>query len=383
LPDKIVLAYSGGLETSAAIPWLKEQYHAEVIAVTLDLGQGRELTQIRERAMAAGAIRCHVLDVRDEFAHQYVLPALKADALDEGRYPLVTALGRPLIAKKLIEIAIMENAPAVAHGCTGPRGDRTGLDLSARAINPAITVIAPRRIWGMTGPQVLEYAHARNVPVPVTTGSAYTSDRNVWGRSVAGGVLDDSWSEPPEDIYTLTKSPACAPDAAAYVEIDWEKGVPVAVSGVAMPLTELIGSLETIAGVHGVGRLDAVEHRRIGQSREIYEAPAAIVLHTAHRELEALVTDCDLQRLKHRLSQEYVEIVHNGPWVSHAREALDAFVGAVQERVTGTVRLKLYKGGCHVVGRKSPFALGDRDSAHHGEDNRSSAADRSATTMAH
>ena len=371
LPDKIVLAYSGGLDTSIAIAWLKEKYQAEVIAVTLDLGQGRELTQIRERAMVAGAIRCHVLDMRDEFARDYVLPALKAGALYEGRHPLATALGRPLIAKKLVDIARMENATAIAHGCTGKGNDQVRIDVSVRAIDPGMNVIAPGRVWGMTRAEEIDYARVRNVPVPTTTGSPYSTDRNLWGRSIECGVLEDPWNEPPEDIYALTKSPAQAPDMPAYVEVEWEKGAPISVSGVAMPLTELISSLETIAGVHRVGRIDTVENRLIGiKSREIYEAPAAVVLHTAHREIEGLVITRDLQRLKHRLSQEYADIVYNGLWISRTREAIDAFVQTVQEHVTGTVRLKLYKGGCHVVGRKSPFALYDRDLAIYGEGDR-------------
>jgi argininosuccinate synthase len=358
--DRIVLAYSGGLDTSVAIPWLKEQYNAEVIAVTLDLGQGRELTQIRERAMATGAVRCHVLDVREEFAREYILPALQAGAMYEERYPLATALGRPLIAKKLVEIAQMENATAIAHGCTGKGNDQVRIDVSARAIDPKIRVIAPARVWGMTRPEEIEYARVRGIPVPTTNASPYSTDENLWGRSIECGVLEDPWNEPPDDIYALTKSPAEAPDVAAYVEIEWVKGVPTAVNGVVMPLTELIGSLETIAGVHGVGRIDMVENRLVGiKSREIYEAPAGIVLHDAHRELEGMVIPKDLQRLKQRLAQEYADIVYNGLWFAPTREAIDAFVANVQQRVTGTVRLKLYKGDCRVVGRKSPFALYD------------------------
>jgi argininosuccinate synthase len=361
---RIVLAYSGGLDTSVAIPWLKEKYNAEVIAVTLDLGQGRELTQIRERAMSTGAVRCHVLDVREEFARDYILPALQAGAMYEERYPLATALGRPLIAKKLVEIAQMENASAIAHGCTGKGNDQVRIDVSARAIDPTIQVIAPARVWGMTRPEEIEYARVRNVAVPTTKASPYSTDENLWGRSIECGMLEDPWNEPPDDIYTLTKSPAEAPDAPAYVEIEWVKGVPTAVNGVAMPLIELIGSLETIAGVHGVGRIDMVENRLVGiKSREIYEAPAGIVLHKAHRELEGLVIPKDLQRLKQRLSQEYADIVYNGLWFAPTREAIDAFVANVQQRVTGTVRLKLYKGDCRVVGRKSPYALYDHDLA--------------------
>jgi argininosuccinate synthase len=365
---KIVLAYSGGLDTSVAIPWLKEKYNAEVIAVTLDLGQGRELNQIRERAIGAGAVRCHVLDVREEFARDYILPALQAGAMYEERYPLATALGRPLIAKKLVEIAQMENATAIAHGCTGKGNDQVRIDVSARAIDPAIQVIAPARVWGMSRPEEIEYARARNVPVPTTKASPYSTDENLWGRSIECGVLEDPWNEPPDEIYSLTKSPAEAPDAPAYVEIEWAKGVPVAVNGVTMPLTELIGSLETIAGAHGVGRIDMVENRLVGiKSREIYEAPAGIVLHKAHRELEGMVIPKDLQRLKQRLSQEYADIVYNGLWFSPTRDAIDAFVANVQPRVTGTVRLKLFKGDCRVVGRKSPFALYDHGLATYDE----------------
>ena len=355
---RIVLAYSGGLDTSVAIPWLKEKYGAEIIAVTLDLGQGRELNQIRERAMSTGAIRCHVLDVREEFARDYILPALQADALYEERYPLATALSRPLIARKLVEIARMENAGAIAHGCTGKGNDQVRIDVSARAIDPDIEVIAPAREWGMTRPEEIAYARARNVSVPTTIASPYSTDQNLWGRSIECGVLEDPWNEPPDDIYALTKAPADAPDVPAYVEIGWQDGVPATVNGVEMPLVELIDSLETIAGVHGVGRIDMVENRLVGiKSREVYEAPAALLLHLAHRELEGFVIPRDLQRVKLRLSQDYADLVYNGLWFSPTRSAIDAFVQDVQRRVTGAIRLKLYKGSCRVVGRKSPFAL--------------------------
>jgi argininosuccinate synthase len=376
---RIVLAYSGGLDTSVAIPWLKDKYAAEVIAVALDLGQGAELNQVRERAIAAGAARCHVLDVREEFARDYILPALQADALYEERYPLATALGRPLIAKKLIEIARMENAAAIAHGGTDKGNDQVRIDVSARAIDPRMTVIAPAREWEMTRSDEIEYARVRNVAVPATTENPYRVDRNLWGRSIECGVLEDPWTEPPDDIYTLTKSPAAAPDVAAYVQIEWQNGVPVAVSGVEMSLVELIASLETIAGVHGVGRIDMVENRVVGiksrpstdargapsrvEGREIYEAPAALLLHMAHREIEGLVVSKDLQRLKQRLSQEYADLVYNGLWFSQTRAAIDAFMQSIQQRVTGTIRLKLFKGDCRVVGRKSPFALYDHGRA--------------------
>jgi argininosuccinate synthase len=368
-----VLAHSGGLDTSVAIPWLREKYDSEVIAVTLDVGQGRELNQIRERAMATGAIRCHVLDVRDEFARDYVLPALQAGALYDERHPMATALSRPLIAKKLVDIAHMENATAVAHGCAGESHDHKRIDLCVRAIDRAISVIAPAREWGMTRQEEIAYARARNVSVPVNVAAPFSVDQNLWGRSVECRSIEDPWTEPAEDIYTLTKSPAAAPAQPAYVEVTWHEGVPVAINGVEMPLAELIDSLETIAGVHGVGRIDALERRRRGiMSRQIHEAPAATLLHEAHRELEALVIPKDLQRLKRRLSQEYADIVYNGQWFSPMRSALDAFMRDVQPRVTGTIRLKLYKGHSTVAGRKSPFALNNEGPAAYDARQRSS-----------
>jgi argininosuccinate synthase len=376
LPEKIILAYSGGLDTSVAIPWLKETHGVEIIAVALDLGQGRELNQIRERALSSGAIRCHVLDVREEFARDYILPALQAGALYEDRYPLATALSRPLIARKLVDIAHMENATAIAHGCTGKGNDQVRIDVSARAIDPGISVIAPAREWRMSRPEEIAYARARNISVPTTIASPYSTDQNLWGRSIECGVLDDLSSEPPDNIYTLTKSPAEAPEAPAYVEIGWQEGVPKSVNGVDMPLVELIDSLETIAGVHGVGRIDMVENRLVGiKSREIYEAPAAMLLHQTHRELEGLVIPKDLQRLKQRLAQEYADIVYNGLWFSPIRSAIDAFVQHVQPRVTGEIHLKLFKGDSRVVGRKSTFALYDHGLA---TDNEGDTFDHSA-----
>ena len=367
--ERIVLAYSGGLDTSVAIPWLAEKYQAEIVAVTLDLGQGRELDDVRERAMAVGAVRCHVLDVRAEFAEQYVLPALQAGALYEGQYPLATALGRPLIAKRLVEIAEMESAGAIAHGCTGKGNDQVRIDVSARALNRAIRVVAPAREWGMSRPAEIAYARERGIPVPVTVDSPYSTDSNLWGKSIECGALEDPWTEPPEEVYTLTKSPAAAPDAPAHVELDFERGVPTAINGVAMSLVELIGSLETIAGAHGVGRIDMVENRLVGiKSREIYEAPAAVVLHMAHRELETLVIPRDLERITQRLASEYADLVYNGLWFAPVRRAIDALVAEVQQQVTGRVRLKLFKGHCRVVGRKSPYALYERALATYDEE---------------
>ncbi len=358
--QKIVLAYSGGLDTSVAIPWLAERYGAEVIAVTLDLGQGRELADIRDRALAIGAVRAHVIDARETFAREFILPALQAGAIYEERYPLATALGRPLIARTLVEIARIEGATAIAHGCTGKGNDQVRIDVSARAIDPDIQVIAPAREWGLTRPQEIEYARQRGIPVPATVDSPYSTDANLWGRSIECGVLEDPWAEPPEEIYTLTRPPAECPDTPAYVEVAFEAGVPVAVNGVAMGFVELISSLETIAGTHGVGRVDMVENRLVGiKSREIYEAPAAVVLHAAHRELESFVIPRDLERIARDLGRTYADLVYNGQWFTPTREAIDAFVAKVQERVTGVVRLKLFKGACTVVGRSSPHALYD------------------------
>ncbi len=356
--QRIVLAYSGGLDTSVAIPWLAERYDAEIIAVTLDLGQGKELDAVRERAMATGAAGCHVVDVREEFAREYILPALQAHALYEDQYPLATALGRPLIACKLVEIAQREGATAIAHGCTGKGNDQVRLDVAVRALDSSLSVIAPARVWGMTRADEIEYARARNISVPATIESPYSTDANLWGRSIECGVLADPWAEPPEDVFTLTKAPGAAPDIPAYVELTFEAGVPVAVNGIAMPLTELIAAVGTIAGSHGVGRIDVIENRLVGiKSREIYEAPAAVTLHAAHRELEALVVTRDLHRLKRELAVRYADLVYNGLWFTPTREAIDAFVGSVQARVTGTVRLKLFKGSLLVVGRTSPYAL--------------------------
>ena len=356
--ERIVLAYSGGLDTSVAVRWLAERYDAEIVAVTMDLGQGKELDDIRERALGVGAVRSHVVDVREEFAQQYVLPALQAGAVYEGKYPLATALGRPLITQKLIEIAEFENAGIIAHGCTGKGNDQVRMDVSARALNPDIRVVAPAREWGMTRPDEIEYARAHGIPIPASVDNPYSTDANLWGRSIECGVLEDPWVEPPEEIYMLTKAPEDCPEVPAYVEVEFEAGVPTKVNGVAMPLTELINSLDTIAGAHGVGRIDMLENRLVGiKSREIYEAPAATLLHVAHRELEAIVIPRDLERLKHDMGRTYADLVYNGLWFTPAREAIDAFVAKVQEGVNGVTRLKLYRGDCRVVGRKSPNAL--------------------------
>lgn len=360
--DRIVLAYSGGLDTTVAIPWLAEKYRAEIIAVTIDLGPGRALDDVRERALATGAARAHVLDLREEFAREYVLPALRAGAIYEGRYPLSTALGRPLIAKHLLEVARIEGAKAIAHGGSGRGDHEIRLEVAARALDPLYDVIAPARMWKMTRAEEIEYARSRGIPLPPSIDSPYRLDTNLWGRSIEYGALEDPWQEPPEEIYALTKSPAEAPNRAAYVEIEFDRGVPIGINGIAMPLLELIESLETIAGAHAIGRVDMVENRRPGiKSREIYEAPAAIALHTAHKELQSFVVPRDLERLTSELGVKYADLVYNGQWYSPTREAIDAFAARVEEKVSGTIRLKFFKGDCRVVGRSSPFALYDRD----------------------
>ena len=359
--DRIVLAYSGGLDTSVAIRWLAERYGADVVAVTLDLGQRTELADVRERALAAGAVRAHVLDAREEFARDCLLPALQAGAVDDQQDPLAIPLGRPLVAKHLVRIAEMEGARAVAHGCAGSGPGQVRLEVAVRALDPSIRIIAPAREWGMTRPDEMEYARRHQIPVPATVESPYRTEANLWGRSVEGGALDDPWADPPEAIYALTRPPAHGPDTPACVELAFERGVPVAINGIVMGLTELVASLETIAGAHGVGRIDRIENRPAGlASRKISEAPAAVVLHLAHRELEALAIPRDLGRLKRQLGRVYADLVRDGLWFTPTREAIDAFVAAIQPRVTGLVRLTLFKGHCRVVGRRLLFALDER-----------------------
>ncbi len=361
--DRIVLAYSGGLDTSVAIRWLAEKYGAEIVTVTMDLGQGKELEDARERALGLGAVRAHVRDLRDEFALGYILPALQAGAVYEHHYPLATALGRPLIARHLVDVARAEGATAVAHGCGTEKGnDAARIEQAVHKLNPDLEILAPLGLWDVARADKVIFARKRGIPVPVSADSPYTTDVNLWGRSIEYGVLDDPWLEPPADVYQLTRSPADAPNQPAYVEVEFEAGVPVAINGVSMSLVELIGSLETIAGAHGIGRIDMLENRLGGtKSREIYEAPAAVLLHAAHNELQKYVTPRDLARLASELGVKYADLVYTGLWYTPTREAIDALVAKVQERVTGAIRLKLFKGDYRVVGRKSRFALYDQD----------------------
>lgn len=353
MATRIVLAYTGGLETTALIPWLAEQRRADVITVTVDVGQGREFEAIRERALAAGAVRAHVVDGREAFAREFVLPALQANALYESRYPLATALSRPLIARTLVEVAGLEGASLVAHGCT-EHNDRVRIEEGIRALGPALQPLAPTCEWGFDRAAVLAYARAHGVPAPTVPDSPYRIDQNLWGRSIECGVIDDPWLEAPEDVYALTRSAEAAAPSPAYVEIAFERGEPVAINGVSMGLVELLDVLTTIAGQHGIGRIDMVENSVAGtKTREIYEAPAAVVLHAAHKELEVLVSPRELDRLSRELSIAYADLVYNGQWFSPMREALDAFFASVQSRVSGTIRAKLSRGACTMVGRRA------------------------------
>jgi argininosuccinate synthase len=353
--ERIVLGYTGDLETSIAIPWLADRHHAEIIAVALDLGQRTELVAVRERALALGATRCHVIDVRDELVRDYIVPALKAGALRDGA-PMPTALSRPLIARKLVDVARMEGAAAIAHGYGPGSRDATRIERAVRALAPFLTLLAPTHTWEMSAAQQIEYARARNIPASVIA-SGVRVDATLWGRTVEVDQPSAERAVPPDDLFTLTRSPQHCPDQPAYVEIELQAGVPTSANGIEMPLLEMIESLETIAGAHGVGRIDLGAAADATSSRQICEAPAAIVLHVAHAALQSLVTARALDPVVDVVSRSYAELVHDGDWVSATRDALDGFVSAIQPRVTGTVKLELLKGACRAIDRRSSFAL--------------------------
>ena len=356
--DKLVLAYSGGLDTSVAIKWLKEKYNTDVIAVTIDVGNEKDFTLVKEKALNAGAIKAVVIDAKESYVNEFIFPALKANAFYEGEYPLATALSRPLMARLMVDIARQEGATAIAHGCTGKGNDQVRFEVSIAALAPDIKTVAPAREWGMTREDSIAYAKKHGIPVPVTVESPYSVDAAVWGRSVECGVLENPWNEPPEDAYEMTISPQNAPDTAKYIEITFEKGIPVALDGKRMNGLELIQKLNEAAGSHGVGRIDMVENRLVGiKSREIYEAPAAVTLLKAHRALEALVLSKPQVNFKQRVSQEYADLIYNGLWFSRHREDLAAYVDSTQRYVTGDVRVKLFKGSVTVTGRRSPYSL--------------------------
>lgn len=359
---KVVLAYSGGLDTSVCLKWLQEEYGAEVITFTADVGQGKELDPIEGRAKGTGASKVYIEDLREEFVREYVFPALKAGAIYESKYVLSTALARPLIAKRLVEIADVEGADAVAHGCTGKGNDQVRFDVTTMALNPDLKVIAPVREWSMRSRyEEIEYARKHEIPITVTRESPYSIDANLWGRSIECGVLEDPWLEPPEDVYELTVSPEKAPEQPTYVEIGFQSGGPVSLDGTEVSPVRLIDALTEIGGANGVGRVSYVEDRLVGiKSRETYECPAATILFQAHRALEELTLGREMIRYKEeKISHEYSRLVYYGLWFSPLREALDAFVNVSQRNVTGTVRVKLYKGNCSVAGAKSPYSLYD------------------------
>ena len=358
MPDKVVLAYSGGLDTSVAIKWLKEKYNLDIIALTIDVGNERDFSAVRQKALKVGAVKALVIDAKERFVNYFIFPALQADALYEGQYPLATALSRPLMAKLLVDTAAEEGASAVAHGCTGKGNDQVRFEVSISALSPGLKVIAPAREWGMTREETINYAQRYDIPVPITAASPYSIDENLWGKSIECGVLEDPWVEPPEEVFTWTKSPAETPDKPSYVEISFEKGTPVTLDGQKMDGISLIRRLNELAGGHGVGRIDHLENRLVGiKSREIYEAPAATVLLQAHQALEAITLSKEQLRFKQKVAMEYADLIYNGLWFTSLHRDLAAYVQSSQRCVTGTVRLKLFKGSCTVVGRKSPMSL--------------------------
>ena len=356
MAEKVVLAYSGGLDTTVAIRWLKENYHMDVVALMVDVGSERDLPAIQQKALKVGAVESLVVDARELFVKHFVFPALKADALYEGQYPLATALARPLIVKLMVDTASEQGASAVAHGCTGKGNDQVRFDVSTMALAPHLKIIAPAREWGMTREQEVAYAKKYDIPVPPE--SDYSIDVNLWGRSIECGVLEDPWNEPPEEIYIMTRSPNDSPDTPAYVEVGFERGVPVSLDGKNLDGVALILQLNELAGEHGVGRIDHVENRLVGiKSREIYEAPAATVLLTAHKALEAMTLSREQLRFKDRVALDYADLIYNGLWFTAFHQDLAACVESSQRHVTGTVRVKLGKGKATVVGRKSPRSL--------------------------
>ncbi len=366
MPEKIVLAYSGGLDTTVAVKWLIEERGFDVVALTIDLGSQPNLKAIRERALAAGVIQSYVLDARQPFIERFCWPALKAGALYQGQYPLATALGRPLIAQLLVEVAAREGATWVGHGSTGKGNDQVRFDVAVGALNPQLKVLAPLRDgMAMTREQEIAYARANNLPIEVKPESPYSVDENLWGRSIEAGVLEDALLKPPEDAFLWTSSVDNAPASAGVIELTFEKGIPTSLSTPPSPAgggqgggVALVEELNRLGGLHGIGRIDMIEDRFVGiKSREVYEAPAAVILHTAHRALEDLVLDAETARFKASVAAEYARLVYQGKWFTSHRRDLDAYVGSTQSACSGTVRVKLHKGSAQVIGRSSPYSL--------------------------
>lgn len=367
---KVVLAYSGGLDTSIIIPWLRENHGAEVIAMCADVGQGDELDVVREKALLSGASKVYIEDVRREFVEDFVFPTLRAGAVYERKYLLGTSFARPVIAKHLVKVAEKEGAEAIAHGATGKGNDQVRFELTVKALSPDLKIIAPWREWNIKSREdAIDYARSRGIPVPVTKEKPYSRDRNLWHLSHEGGDLEDPWNEPPQDLYQLTTPPEQAPNEPEYLEIGFVKGTPVSLNGKEMDPVRLIEELNACGGRNGVGIISLVENRLVGmKSRGVYETPGGTILYEAHRELESLTLDRQTMHFKDILAGRYAELVYDGLWYTPLRRALDAFVDVTQETVTGTVRVKLYKGSCTAVGAQSPYSLYDHDLATFGRE---------------
>ncbi|MCL7747800.1 argininosuccinate synthase [Halalkalibacter alkaliphilus] len=355
--EKVVLAYSGGLDTSVAIKWLADKGY-DVIAVGLDVGEGKDLDFVKQKALNVGAIESYSIDAKKEFAEDFVLPTLQAHTMYEEKYPLVSALSRPLISKKLVEIAEKTGASAVAHGCTGKGNDQVRFEVSIQALNPNLKVLAPVREWGWSRDEEIAYAKENNIPIPIDLDNPYSVDQNLWGRANECGILEDPWATPPEGAYELTNAIENTPDQAEIIEIGFEQGVPVTLNGKSYQLDQLILQLNQVAGKHGVGRIDHVENRLVGiKSREVYECPGAMTLIKAHKELEDITLTKEVAHFKPVISKKLSEVIYDGLWFSPITKALQAFLEETQKTVTGVVRVKLFKGHAIVEGRKSPNSL--------------------------
>ena len=366
--EKVVLAYSGGLDTSVAIRWLQKKYDVDVIAVAINVGQPPSQDDIIARALRNGAVKAEYIDAKKEFVEEYIWPSLKANAMYQDVYPLSTAIARPLIVKKLIEVAHREGAKFIAHGCTAKGNDQVRFDVGIMSLDPEMKVIAPMREWVLTREKEIEYAKENNIEIIVKKESPFSVDENLWGRSCECGIIEDAWEEPPADAWGWTVAPHDAPDEAEYIEIGFEKGIPVSLDGKKMDGIKLITEVDKIARQHGVGRIDHVEDRLVGiKSRETYECPAATVLIAAHRSMEFMTLQKDVTSMKKRMEQRFSELAYEGLWFGLLRESISAFVDKTQENVTGTVRVKLYKGSIMIVGRKSPYSLYDEGLATYAE----------------
>ena len=355
---KVVLAYSGGLDTSCAVKWIHDTYGAEVICFSAFIGEVKDRKQLIKKARSAGATKVYIEDLKDEFANDFIIPALWANAKYEGQYPMATSLGRPLIAKHLVQVAAKEKADCVAHGCTGKGNDQVRIEVGVKSLNPKLKVIAPLREWSFSSrEEEIDYAKKHGILISATKKSPYSIDKNIWGCAIEAGILEDAWKEPPEDAFTMTRSLERVPKNAAYVTIGFQSGIPVSLNGKKMLLVALIERLDQLGGTYGVGRIDMIENRLIGiKSREIYEAPAAVILLSAHAELEGLVMDREFLHYKRVLSEKYSELIYYGLWFTPLREALDQFFATHQKRVTGEIRMKLARGHAIAAGRKSPYS---------------------------